>query len=258
MKLRKILAGVIASAVAASAMAFSAFADKDQEQGVLFLGFASSDWLATYWGDAPAIEGGIGAAHQTTAVLNGNGTYTVSVDLSGGYFVDGYVDEDTGDLMELTTANGIAAMGVHVFGEYPATLGADITSIKVDGNEIALSGTSFADTESDGRRFHIYNQWASYDSASDDHATSDSASATGMIIDAGDVGEWSKIEVTFNVYGLDDAAAPAADAAPAAGDVDAATDSSKGSPDTGVADVAVVAGLAIVAAGAVVVAKKRK
>ncbi len=52
-------------------------------------------------------------------------------------------------------------------------------------------------------------------------------------------------------------AAAASDVA-AAGDTAAATTSSKGSPDTGVADVAAVAGLAVLAGGALVVAKKRK
>ena len=60
----------------------------------------------------------------------------------------------------------------------------------------------------------------------------------------------------------EETAAPAAETtaapAPAAGDVAAATDSTKGSPDTGIEDVAAVAGLALVAGGAFIVAKKRK
>lgn len=272
MKVRNILSGALALAVSVSAATVIASAEKPAD-GVLFLGFADGDWKAQIWGsDSDPIDN----SYLETATLNGNGTYTVAVDLSSGYTVDGWVDEDTGDLLELTTGNSIAAMGVHVMGTYPATMGADILSVKVDGTEIPVSGVSFADTESGGRRMHIYNEWANYDAASDDHATSDPAAATGTIIDKGDIGEWSRIEVTFEVYGLEDAApaaddaaeteaapaetqaAPAETQAPAAGDVAAATDSSKGSPETGIADVAAIAGLAIVAGGAVLVAKKRK
>ena len=281
MKVRNILSGARALAVSASAMAVCASAEK-MEDGVLFIGIADNDWKISFWGADNDPEG-LTSALQQTVKLDGNGTYTVSMDLSAGFTVDGWVDEDTGDLLELTTGNGIAACGIHVNGDYPATMGANILSVKVDGTEIPVSGASFADTESNGRRMHVYNEWAHFDAASDDHATSDPDAATGTVIDKGDVGEWTTLEITFEVYGLDDAApaeaapaeteaapaeteaapaeteaAPAETQAPAAGDVAAATDSSKGSPETGIADVAVIAGLAIVAGGAVLVAKKRK
>lgn len=265
MKIRNILSGALALAVSASAAAICASAEK-MDDGVLFIGIADNDWKISFWGAANDPEG-LTSALQKTAKLEGNGTYTVSMDLSAGFTVDGWVDEDTGDLLTLTTGNGIAACGIHVNGEYPATMGANILSVKVDGTEIPVSGASFADTESNGRRMHIYNEWAHFDAASEDHATSDPDAATGTVIDKGDVGEWTTLEITFEVYGLDDAAeaapaeteaAPAETQAPAAGDVAAATDSSKGSPETGIADVAVIAGLAIVAGGAVLVAKKRK
>lgn len=275
MKIRNILSGALALAVSASAMAVAASAEK-MDDGVLFIGIADNDWKISFWGAANDPEG-LTSAVQKTAKLDGNGTYTVSMDLSSGFTVDGWVDEDTGDLLELTTGNGIAALGIHVNGEYPTTMGADIVSVKVDGTEIPLSGTSFSDTESNGRRMHIYNEWAHFDANSDDHASSDPATATGTVIDKGDVGEWTTLEITFEVYGLDEepaevtpaeteaapaeTEAPATSAetqAPAAGDVAAATTSTKGSPDTGVADIAVAAGLAIVAGGAVLVAKKRK
>ena len=56
------------------------------------------------------------------------------------------------------------------------------------------------------------------------------------------------------------AAAPAEEttAAPAAGDVAAATDSTKGSPNTGIEDVAVVAGLAVLAGAGIALTRKRK
>lgn len=268
MKVRNILSGALALAVSATVMAVCASASAT-EPGKFIIGLADNDWKFQYWGkdSDPAL---IGEDLQTTATLNGNGTYTVSIDLSGGYQCDGWVDEDTGDLLELTTANGIAALGVQIYGEYP-TLGVDITSVKFDGNEVALAGRSITNDEDGGRRTNVYNAWASYDPSKEDQITKDPDSATMTLIDPGDVGEWTKLEITFEVYGMDDAApaetdaapaetdaAPAETQAPAAGDVAAATDSSKGSPETGIADVAAIAGLAIVAGGAVLVAKKRK
>ncbi|MCM1419565.1 MAG: hypothetical protein NC202_12405, partial [Roseburia sp.] len=219
MKVRNILSGALALAVSATAATVIASAEVPAD-GVLFLGIADNDWKINVWG---AEGDSLDSSYLTTATLNGNGTYTVGIDLSSGFTVDGWVDEDTGDLLELTTGNSIGAMGVHVMGEYPATMGADIISVKVDGSEIPVSGTSFADTESGGRRMHVYNEWANYNADSDDHATSDAASATGTVIDKGDVGEWTSIEVTFTVYGLEDNA-PAAAEAPAAEEAPAATE----------------------------------
>ncbi|MBQ7835417.1 MAG: hypothetical protein IJ385_06495 [Ruminiclostridium sp.] len=267
MKLRKILAGFMASAVAVSAMAFSACAEPI-DQGVIVIGFGDADWKASFWGKDGDI---LDSSTQETAVLNGNGVYTVTLDLSDGYTNPDHLDEETGDEIVYTTGNGIGAMGLQVYGEYP-TLGIDIQSVKFDGVDFPLQGASYTNDEDGGRRTNIYNAWAGFDAAKEDHITKNPDTATSTVIDISSLTEWSKVEVTFEVYGLEETAAPeatedtTADApaedttadAPAAGDVDAATDSSKGSPDTGVEDVAVVAGLAIVAAGAVLVSKKRK
>lgn len=289
MKLRKVLAGAMAAAVAVSAMAVSASAEK-MEEGVFIIGFGDADWKASFWGkDGDVLD----SSYETTAKLEGNGTYTVVLDLSKGYNNVNWIDEDTGDFIDLTTGNSIGAMGIQIYGDYP-TLGCDITSVKIDGKDMALQGVSYTNDEDGGRRTNIYNAWASFNA--DEHLTTDASKATSTLISIDDLGEWTKVEVTFDVYGLDEAAddaaadedvaaddaadedvavddaadedvdeAPAdeaveapADEAPVAGDVDAAVDSTKGSPDTGVADVAAVAGLAIVAAGAVLVSKKRK
>ncbi|MGN0619443.1 MAG: NPXTG-anchored protein [Ruminiclostridium sp.] len=273
MKLRKVMAAVAATAIAASAMAAAAYAEP-AEKGVFIIGFADNDWKAAFWGkDGDALD----SSYQTTAAYTGDGTYTVKVDLSSGYVAEGWVDEDTGEELTLTTANGVAAMGIQIYNgteDQFANLGVNITSVKFDGVEMELKGVSFTNDEDNGRRTNIYNGWASYDPNKEDIITTDPDKATTVLIDPTKVGEWSVCEVTFEAYtvGGDAAEAPAdeevvvapADETPvvdntaAAGDVDAATDSSKGSPDTGVADVAAVAGLAIVAAGAVVISRKRK
>ena len=288
----------MAAAVAVSAMAVSASAEK-MEEGVFIIGFGDADWKASFWGkDGDVLD----SSYETTAKLEGNGTYTVVLDLSKGYNNVNWIDEDTGDFIDLTTGNSIGAMGIQIYGDYP-TLGCDITSVKIDGKDMALQGVSYTNDEDGGRRTNIYNAWASFNA--DEHLTTDASKATSTLISIDDLGEWTKVEVTFDVYGLDEAADDAAadedvaaddaaadedvaaddaadedvaaddaadedvaaddvadeapaDEAPVAGDVDAAVDSTKGSPDTGVADVAAVAGLAIVAAGAVLVSKKRK
>ncbi len=270
MKLRKILAGVMASAVAVSAMAVSVSAEP-VEQGIFVIGFGDADWKASFWGKDGDI---LDSSYEQTAKLEGNGVYTISLDLSGGYTNPDHLDEETGDEIVYTTGNGIGAMGIQIYGEYP-TLGVDIQSVKFDGVEFALTGASYTNDEDGGRRTNIYNAWAGYDAAKEDHITKNPDTATSTVVDISSLTEWSKVEVTFEVYGLEETAdapaaeeapaveeetteAPAVEEAPATGDVDAATDSSKGSPDTGVEDVAVVAGLAIVAGGAVLVSKKRK
>lgn len=47
MKLRKVLAGAMAAAVAVSAMAVSASAEK-MEEGVFIIGFGDADWKASF------------------------------------------------------------------------------------------------------------------------------------------------------------------------------------------------------------------
>ena len=268
MNMKKLIAGAVASVMAVTSFAAVASAEKVDE-GQFIIIFADSDWKAQIWGRGD--DETITSAYETTAKENGNGTYTVSVDLSKGYTADGWEDEDTGDMLELTTGNGIAVLGVQIYGEqYAATLGVDIKSVKIDGTEVALNGASYTNDEDGGRRTNIYNEWAGFDSSKEDHISKDAANATATLIDNSSIGEWTKIEITFDVYGLEDSApaddansgednTPAETQAPAASNGDTTTTTAdKNNADTGVEGIAVVAGLAIVAAGAVVVAKKRK
>ena len=203
MKLRKVLAGAMAAAVAVSAMAVSASAEK-MEEGVFIIGFGDADWKASFWGkDGDVLD----SSYETTAKLEGNGTYTVVLDLSKGYNNVNWIDEDTGDFIDLTTGNSIGAMGIQIYGDYP-TLGCDITSVKIDGKDMALQGVSFTNDEDGGRRTNIYNAWASFNA--DEHLTTDASKATSTLISIDDLGEWTKVEVTFDVYGLDEAADDAA------------------------------------------------
>ena len=268
MKLRKILASVLASAVAVSAMAVTASAHET------FLMYTDNSWL---WGCWSAAEFPAG-----TIDITEDGTYTVFVDNT--IPTSQVEDEETGDLVPCTAAgaqvfcvdiDGLAAAkdaGVGADGYEACVTGKDkqafaeskgikvsdvkITTTSTDGTtaEIAVNQDNiiFGDIEANGKiRIEIHNAYG--DTNNNPAITPD------------DISFDEKIAVTFTIAGVGAAAveedttveeAPADDAT--AGDVDASTDSSKGSPDTGVEDVAVVAGLAIVAAGAVLVSKKRK
>ena len=261
MKLTKIMAGIAASAVAASALAVASFAvDAQGTPGQAGIAFSDGNWTCQYW-----FDGNEYATQETTAVITGDGQYTVSVEA-----YTTYTDEETGEDVTQPGATDIAFAAVQVVDGETLFPGMVITidSVKFDGNEVALNGTPYTSSDdSVTTRVNLYNEWVS--ALPDDARTVDglAADATPTAMSK-TVGEWTKMEVTFTVSGTAGAAAPAAEEAapveetaapaPATGDVAAVTDSAKGSPDTGIEDVAVVAGIALVAAGAVVVAKKRK
>lgn len=246
MKMRKVLSAVIATAIAASAMMISASAvEWSIAPGEAILGFGDADWKAAGWGKVEASA--LPLDYFTVAKITGNGTYTVAVDLSAGYTNENFVDEDTGDLINLTTANGIGAMGINLYfdaeDEAYKNLLATVTSIKFDGVETMKSDVvSFTNNEDGIKRTNIMNSWASFDASKEDYVTSDATKASTVLTDF--TGEWSKVEVTFTVSGLPEAPAEGGD--------------EKGSAETGVEGIAVVAGLAILATGAIVVSKKRK
>ena len=268
MKLRKIMAGIVATAVTASmvvcALPASA-ATNTLAKGEAIIGFGDSEWKVAAWGkgdDSDTID----SSYFTNAVITGNGTYTISVDLSKGYkpFSDGeyWLDEDTGEDLVLDKALAIGAMGINVNFSADDTaydnVYLEVTSIKFDGVETKKDGVSSYTNNEDGmKRTNIYNAWASY-KAEDVCPTPDTANS--VLTDF--AGEWSKCEITFNVTGMPDETpdtqAPADTDAPTTEAPATTGDSSKPNTNTGVEGVAAVAGVALLAAGAVVVAKKRK
>ena len=271
MKLRKLFAALAASAVAVSAMSVAAFAaDATGEDGLAVIAYAGGDWTAQYWANGETY-----ASEMNSAVITGDGTYTVSVKA-----VATVVDEDTGEDVNVEGTSDLAFAALQVVNGENLFPGMVITidSVKFDGNEVALKGTPYTSSdEGITTRVNLFNEWVS--KLPDDARTVDglAADATATAVDRA-VGPWTVMEVTFTVTGTSGAAAeeapveepaeaPATTEAPAeepaeapatTGDVDVATDSTKGSPDTGIADVAAVAGLAVLAGGAFIVAKKRK
>lgn len=274
MKLRKIMAGIIATSVAGT-MAVAASAQYDA-----FLMYADADWYPQAMDATGHTEGSDGTVTEWTAgtaEVTKDGTYTVSVaDIKASS-----VDEETGEeTMAPALAEGAVVFNVDIadlgtalgFGkdcegydknmsaaekmELAKSKGVNVTDVKItqvkDGEttEIAVDSSKifFGDIEGNGKlRIELYNEYG--DTKAD------------APLKVSDIYFNEGLNVTFTISGIDailggnttpdETEAPATDA-PTTGD------SSKPNSNTGVEGVAAVAGVAVVAAGAVIVAKKRK
>lgn len=279
MKLRKIMAGIIATSVAGT-MAVAASAQYDA-----FLMYADADWYPSIMDATGHTEGTDGTVTEWTAgtaEVTKDGTYTVSVaDIKAST-----VDEETGeetmgavqgegavvfnvDIADLGTALGFGKdcegydknMSAAEKMELAKSKGVNVTDVKItqvkDGEttEIAVDSSKifFGDIEGNGKlRIELYNEYG--DTKND------------APLKVSDIFFNEKLDVTFTISGIDailggnttpdETDAPATDAP--ATDAPTTGDSSKPNSNTGVEGVAAVAGVAIVAAGAVIVAKKRK
>ena len=285
MKLRKIMAGIIATSVAGT-MAVVASAQYDAS-----IMYADADWYPSIMdASGHAEDAASGTVTEWTAgtqEVTKDGTYTVSVaDIKASA-----VDEETGEeTMAAVTAEGAMVFNVDIVDlakdlgigadaegyddlktgaekmEFAKSKGVNVTDVKItqvkDGEttEVAVDSSKilFGDIEGNGKlRIELYNEYG--DTKND------------APLKVSDLFFNEKLEVTFTISGIDailggnttpdETDAPATDApatdAPAT-DAPTAGDSTKDNTNTGVEGVAAVAGVAIVAAGAVIVAKKRK
>ena len=286
MKLRKIMAGIVATSVAGT-MAVAASAQYDS-----FLMYADADWYPSIMDATGHTEGSDGTVTEWTAgtaEVTKDGTYTVSIaDIKASA-----VDEETGEeTMAAVTAEGAMVFNVDIADlakdlgigvdaegydglktgaekmEFAKSKGVNVTDVKItqvkDGEttEIAVdqSKVLFGDIEGKGKfRIELYNEYG--DTKAD------------APLKTSDIYFNEGLSVTFTISGIDailnannnpdDTQAPDDTDAPAteapATEAPATTgDSTKPNTNTGVEGVAAVAGVALLAAGAVVVAKKRK
>lgn len=280
MKLRKIMAGIIATSVAGT-MAVAASAQYDA-----FLMYADADWYPSIMdgtGHTEASDGSVTEWTAGTAEVTKDGTYTVSIaDIKASS-----IDEDTGDeVMAAVQGEGAVVFNVDIADlgtalgigkdcegyddlktgaekmEFAKSKGVNVTDVKLtqvkDGEttEVAVDSSKilFGDIEGNGKlRIELYNEYG--DTKAD------------APLNVSDIFFNEKLEVTFTISGIDailggnetpdDTTAPADTEAPAT-EAPTTGDSTKDNTNTGVEGVAAVAGVAIVAAGAVIVAKKRK
>lgn len=281
MKLRKIMAGIIATSVAGT-MAVAASAQYDAS-----IMYADADWYPSIMdASGHAEDAASGTVTEWTAgtqEVTKDGTYTVSVaDIKASA-----VDEETGEeTMAAVTAEGAMVFNVDIADlgtalgigkdcegyddlktgaekmEFAKSKGINVTDVKItqvkDGEttEVAVDSNKilFGDIEGNGKlRIELYNEYG--DTKND------------APLKVSDLFFNEKLEVTFTISGIDailnggsttpdETDAPATNAP--ATDAPTAGDSTKDNTNTGVEGVAAVAGVAIVAAGAVIVAKKRK
>lgn len=280
MKLRKIMAGIVATSVAGT-MAVAASAQYDS-----FLMYASGNWYPSVMDASGHTEdpssGTITEWTPGTQEITKDGTYTVSISdikCSG-------IDEETGDeTMLKVDASGAMVFNVDIADlakdlgvgvdaegydalktgaekmEFAKSKGINVTDVKItqvkDGetSEIAVDSSKvlFGDIEGKGKfRIELYNEYG-------DTKADPPLKTSDIFFNEG-------LSVTFTISGIDailggnttpdETEAPATEAP--ATDAPTTGDSSKPNSNTGVEGVAAVAGVAIVAAGAVIVAKKRK
>lgn len=182
------------------------------QAGDAYLSMADGQWWLQYTGsdaDYLCYDAGV-------APITGNGEYTVSVTVD----TNAIRYDATGDINGELIANGTAFMAVQIMDGATATPNAviDITAVKVDGTEIPLTKKSFTNTEEteiDGVkhnniRSNVFNEWVP-----DDNLPGDARSAEGNIADLANkadysatildptaIGDWTTIEVTFNVTGM--------------------------------------------------------
>ena len=280
MKLRKIMAGIVATSVAGT-MAVAASAQYDA-----FVMYASGNWYPALIADASGHfedpnTGAVTEWTSGTAEVTKDGTYTVSLSNIKGTGTD----EETGeekllpaacegaavfnvDIPDLGTTLGIggnsegfdANMTPAEKMAFAKSKGVNVTDVKIsvvtDGEttEVPVDSSKilFGDIENNGKlRIELYNQFG--DTSKD------------APFNTSDIFFNESLNVTFTITGIDaitggsikpapstTTAAPADTTKPTTGD------STKPNTNTGVEGVAAVAGVALLAAGAVVVAKKRK
>jgi len=166
-------------------------------------------WWIQYWGEVD--DGSVLCYDAGVAPITGDGEYTVSVTTNtNGFRFDTTGDANNTDVM--ASGCSFAAVMVKDGTTLFPNMAIEITSIKVDGNEIPMTAKNYTSSD-DGveMRANIYNSYIS-EAPEDAHDANGSVYGnpdySPQIIDAaaafGD--GWTDIEVTFNVTGTGTAA----------------------------------------------------
>ncbi len=147
---------------------------------VAYLMYADSAWGYQYWGGEPA-EG----VTATTAVVDGQGTYTVGLE---------FAEEAPGLAF---AAVGITT-GEKTFNGYFI----DITDIKVNGESINFNAGYTSSDDGITTRENIYNEWVSELPADARRADGVLEGAAPIIVNVEDFAAVKTVEVTFDyIYG---------------------------------------------------------
>lgn len=149
------------------------------EDGQAYLAVIDADYKAMYIG-----FGGEALSYNArVADITGNGTYTIGVTAD----TDGYKSYIG------KKPNGLAVLGIQIDGVEGIADSTSITikSVKIDGKEIAVTGAPDIEKYDGSISAVIYIDGSDYDYI--EYAN---------IIDGASVGEWTAIEVTFEVSGM--------------------------------------------------------
>lgn len=270
MKLKRLLAGVAATAMAVSTMAVSASAIEQTTapDGTSYkaeMWFADSSWL---WNTMDAVANP--AADYYDAYITGDGTYTVSNVKTEG--IDTYSVDPFGYVVFCVDIEGLAdAMGCGANSEgykdtcvdtatkmqFAKDAGLTIKDVKIlqDGEvvcEVANDKLIYGDIEANGKiRLELYNEYG-------DSKTIGDPAVQAL---AGEAEWFESIQVQFTIEGVDKLFSAGAPETPTKPDTDTTPDGDTAPDDekptdTGLAGVA-LAGLAV-AGASVVATKKRK
>lgn len=172
----------------------------EAQSGDAYLAIADGQWYVQYWGtnaDLLTYDAGV-------VPIKKNGEYTVSVNGA----TNGMLYDITGSIDEEYTPSGCSFMAVIVKDGnllYP-DMSIDITSIRINGEEIERTARNYTTSDDDiEMRANIYNEWTDTlpeDAHDADGSVTDSDSYSARIIDKDKVGSWTKIEVDFTVSGI--------------------------------------------------------
>ena len=182
----------------------------EAKSGDAYLAINDNDWWIQYWGEKTDP-----LCYDAKVVhIDGNGDYTVSVTTN----TDGYRYATTKDITDTLTPNGVGFAAVIIKDGEQLMPSASITvnSVKVDGNEIKNDKKSYTNTEEGNIRSNIFNEWVSDGSLPADARCADGelmyngapsdindGSYSAQIISKDSCKEWTTIEVSFTVSGLD-------------------------------------------------------
>lgn len=140
-----------------------------------YLVVIDSNFTSTYMNSSTDTLG----YNATVADIKGNGTYTVKVTAD----TDGYKN-----IMQDIKPEGLMMLGIEADGmENIDNAVMEIKSIKVDGKEMSITGETYSETM-DTSLIAI-----AYSDGEDDYCMFDGSS----------IGEWTDIEVTFEVKGME-------------------------------------------------------
>lgn len=180
--------------------------------GDAFLAVVDNDWKVQFLGTdgegtKSALSYNAGIAHIT-----GNGDYTVSVNADS----NGFRYAMTGDPNTPYTPSGLKFLYVNINDGETKFPGAVITvrSVRVDGNEIALSAKPYTSSEDKvDTRATLYNEYSTSPTKDarcsegslwkEDGSPADYASDYAAVaVNTDDFGSWTSLEVDFTVTGI--------------------------------------------------------